>query len=379
MNLDRRRLLALTGAAGTAALFAKPVWAAPVPRGLVEAARTKHGAPAAGGMIVTRSGIPFLEVAGVRQLGSPEPVTKFDTWHIGSNTKAMTSALYALLVEKGRASWGMTLPSLFPDLAAAMHPAWKDIRIEQVMSHSAGIDDERLGMDQWIAENIGPHPIPTLPGARTQGITELFRNPPNAPVGKFLYSNAGYVVVGAAIERISKEPFELSIRKHLFDPLGMSSMGFGPVQGVNPWGHLTTKNGLLPVDPRGKDSDNPPAMDPAGTGHCSLQDYAKFLQLFLNQGGNFLKPATITKLTTAAVSEPRTYALGWLVLDKSEWLDRKLIAHQGSNNMWWTVVLASLDLGIAAVGVSNSAEPTGSAAARDVAGQLLKAAAGSRN
>jgi CubicO group peptidase (beta-lactamase class C family) len=38
---------------------------------------------------------------GHRRRGSPEPVAPGDLWHIGSNTKAMTAALYARLVEQG--------------------------------------------------------------------------------------------------------------------------------------------------------------------------------------------------------------------------------------------------------------------------------------
>src|SRR6476660_2741231 len=101
MAIDRRRLFALSGAATAVALLPTRLLAAPLPKGIVETARTNHGAPAAAGMIVTRTDIPFIEAAGLRRVGSTDAVTMSDQWHIVSLTKAMTAALYGGLVEKG--------------------------------------------------------------------------------------------------------------------------------------------------------------------------------------------------------------------------------------------------------------------------------------
>ena len=59
-------------------------------------------------------------------------------------------------------------------------------------------------------------------------------------IGTFNYSNLGYTILGHAIEKIRGHAWEVEIRKRLFEPLGMKSVGFGPPSKQDaeaPWGH----------------------------------------------------------------------------------------------------------------------------------------------
>ena len=78
------------------------------------------------------------------------------------------------------------------------------------------------------------------------------------------------------------------MRRSLWKPLGMTQCGFGPVpQGQdgepkNPWPHAAAGPNRTDPVPVPWDTDNPSALGPAGTVHCTIASYARFLQLHLD-------------------------------------------------------------------------------------------------
>src|SRR5262249_34449614 len=93
------------------------------------------------GMVAARlegNEIVAIGAAGVRKFGGEATITIDDQFHIGSDTKAMTATLLAMLVEEGKLVWGSTLAQIYPDLAENMHPDWKDVTLEQLLTHRAG-------------------------------------------------------------------------------------------------------------------------------------------------------------------------------------------------------------------------------------------------
>ena len=90
-----------------------------------------------------------------------------------------------------------------------------------------------------------------------------------------IYSNQGYAIVGAMLEKLTGTPWETLITERLFKPLHMDSAGFGPpgtIGGMDqPWGHIRKLAITVPLQ-----ADNPPAIAPAGRVHCSLDDLARF-------------------------------------------------------------------------------------------------------
>jgi CubicO group peptidase (beta-lactamase class C family) len=127
-----------------------------------------------------------------------------------------------------------------------------------------------------------------------------------------------------------------------------------------------------PVEPTAQASDNPPAIGPAGTVHCSVGDWAKFVTLHL-QGergkAKLLKAETFKRLRTPP--EGSSYAMGWLVgpspLGKGVALN-----HAGSNRMWYAVTWVLPESDLAVLVMCNQGEP-GAAAEKacDEASALL--------
>ncbi|MBX7248975.1 MAG: beta-lactamase family protein [Caulobacteraceae bacterium] len=365
--MDRRQLLyglAAGLATPTAARAADPAPPADLVAGVLRETR----APALAGLVVSKDRRLFLDAKGLRRIGGPDPVTPDDRWHLGSNTKAMTAAVYGRLVEKGRARWGATLPELFPDLT--LDPAWRQTTIEAILGHRAGLFDEGLTGPEWGAMLATPKPVRT---ERTELIAKALSTAPKGPAGAFHYANADYILAGAAIERIADKPWEDVIRAELWEPLGITSAGFGAPKGAQPWGHAPaffgSTSGPRPISPESPESDNPPALGPAGTGHMTLADYGKWLQLFLNDGAGVLRPETVTRLITPVPgSGEAQYALGWGVLAGAR---GRGLAHAGSNTLWYLNALVLPDRGLAFAVASNDASADGGAKACQLLGKKL--------
>ncbi|ATQ41304.1 serine hydrolase domain-containing protein [Caulobacter mirabilis] len=361
-----RRLLLAAGPAVAFGLAGCSREGAGAPSGSLQKILKDTGAPAVAGMVVTAEGVAYLEAAGRRHRGAEDAVTKNDLWHLGSNTKAMTAALYGKLVEDGLARWGATLAELFPDLK--LDPAWAKTTIDQVMSHTAGLGDSGYIGRPWLGEaRADQRP---LEAQRASLIAKALAAPPNGKPGVFEYANMNFVLAGAAIEMLTAEAWETAMRTRLFAPLEMTSAGFGAPLGAQPWGHVRLPlgfGGLIPMDPANK-PDNPAAMGPAGNVHTSLTDYAKFLRVFLTDGGGFLKPETVAHLL--APPSGGDYAQGWGVNTKDPWAQGPRYGHEGSNTMWHAVALVAPARKLALVTVSNAFLPEKRNAAYDLLKQL---------
>jgi CubicO group peptidase (beta-lactamase class C family) len=116
---------------------------------------------------------------------------------------------------------------------------------------------------------------------------------------------------------------------------------------------------MTPIDPASGRADNPPALGPAGTVHASLEDYAKFLRVFLTDGGGWLSPDSLRRLTTPVPGEGgQPYALGWIVLPDRSWSGgAPVLTHDGSNTMWLARAIVAPGRRAAAICVANAYEP----------------------
>jgi D-alanyl-D-alanine carboxypeptidase len=331
VNMTRRTMIGAT----LAALGFGATQGARAAETLTLRQRNKSAVPALGAMIVTPEGFDLFDVAGVRRAGETAAVTKEDLWHLGSNGKAMTAALYARLVEAGKAKWGATLGELFAGLKA--DPAWAPVTIEELFSHTAGVADGTLIGPVWlISSHTDKRP---MTAQRAEAAQTVLGQKPGGARGRFDYANANYILAGAAMERLMGKPWEDLMREYVFAPLGMASAGFGAPKGPNaPSGHQSSMFGFGGLTPVGKDDfgDNPPALGPAGTMHMNLEDYAKFLRVFLTgYAGGFLTADSVARLTKPAdAAADQSYALGWLTFKSRPWAKGPALAHEGSNTMW---------------------------------------------
>jgi CubicO group peptidase (beta-lactamase class C family) len=263
--------------------------------------------------------------AGVRKRGTAERITLEDRFQLGSCTKAMTATLAAMLVEEGKLNWTTTLGELFAGTVKPMHPAWEKVTLRQVLAHRAGLPFEPDGLNPVFSTfrelMRPPRALPgTLPQQRLEIARQALSRPPGIPPDtKFYYSNVGYVLAGAVLEQLTGRPWEELMRERLFQPLGISTGGFGPPGAADKTGQARGHSPVLgkPLDPPSPAAELPLFYGPAGLAHMTVTDWAKFIALHLRgDPANPLCQAALLRLDTFAEMHavaPTTTSRGWVL------------------------------------------------------------------
>ncbi|MCS5600251.1 MAG: beta-lactamase family protein [Rhodospirillales bacterium] len=293
---------------------------------------------------------------GVRKFGDPTLVTIEDSFHLGSCTKAMTATLAARIVERGDISWTTTVKE-----ALGLHnvdSALENITLLELMSHTAGMPASLR--NQWpnLYETLFYHTNwqkgPKGRAARRMVAQLLFFAPPAQAVGSYKYSNAGFMVAGAMLEAVTDTEWEDLMRTELFKPLGMKNCGFGPAARPDkvdqPWPHslindkpvLVTREWITrTMHIRAPESwGNPRSLGPAGSVSCTISDWAKFGQLHLGDGGDFISTESMSLLHEVRNTSSR-YALGWYSSKPSWAAGGTALTHNGSNLINFAIVRIS--------------------------------------
>jgi CubicO group peptidase (beta-lactamase class C family) len=307
-----------------------------------------HGLPALAAAVAVRGEIVAAGAVGARRAGTDIPVTLADKFHIGSDTKAMTALLAAMLAEEGRLAWNSTPASIFPELARDMDAGFAAVTLDRLLSHSAGVppDGPELGelLDQ-AAKQDG-----NLDQLRRFIVAQAGRKPlAFAPGTRFAYSNLGYMTAGAMIERAGGKTWEELIVERVFAPLGLATAGLGCQASLGrvdaPLGHLLAGGKPEPVL-AGINCDNPDFMGPAGVAHMSILDFARWAAWNAGEGARgpaLVKPETLRKLHAPVIGVPDgqnaapgtkkpedLYALGWGVVTV-DFIPHPVLQHGGSN------------------------------------------------
>lgn len=300
-----------------------------------EAERAPRGAPALGLAWQHRQDAPQVRVAGTLSVNRAEPVQPAARWHLGSLTKSMTATLAARAVEAGWIGWDATVADTLGPMADGMREDYAGVTLLHLLSHRAGLPPD-LERKPFASFTRG-----VLDDARAErlryALLALGMKPVAAPGSQRIYANNGYVVAGAMLEARMGAPWEALIRRWLFEPLGLSSAGFGPPEGpTEPEGHIMTPQGApWPVA-----IDNPVAMGPAGRVHMALGDLLTYLAAHRDRD-----PRLLTRASWDALHRPHfggDYALGWIVLpDGRLW-------HNGSNSLWYAEAMIGRN-GVAAL------------------------------
>lgn len=303
--------------------------------------------PAVGAGVVQADGEAAFHVWGKHRRGGDSPVQLNDQWHIGSCAKSITALLFARLVEAGVVAWHTPVVSVFTDLADELHPAWRETTFDAVFYCRAGMiaNPSKAALTRlWTDDR-------PLAVQRTDMVRLAMSEPPRQ-VGKFVYSNLGYMVIGAAIDRLTARTYEAALERLICNPLGITSLGYGPPPAVCGHGAKLMLPGLgllrgTTMPPDRVQSDNPGVFSAAGTLHMNLPDWAKILRVFITAGGGLIQPATVETL----LSGPARYTMlkGWA---RAELGDAD-IGMQGSNTMWAAAALLSTGRDRASLVVCN--------------------------
>ncbi len=333
--------------------------------------RQKHHVPSIAGAIVTSKGLEICGVVGVRKSGTEIPASLNDKWHLGSDTKAMTATLVGSLVEQGLLKWNTTVADVFPDLASGFDPEMKNVTILHLLSHRAGLP---ANLSSWFTMGFMAGAGDTPQMQRVQALKQaLSKKPEFSPGSNYQYSNLGYVIIGAIVEKVTGMSWEEAIQERVFKPLEMTTVGFGgtgtPGQIDQPWGH---REGGQPVVANGPSVDNPPVLGSAGRVHCTIQDWAKFVTDQLRGARGM--PALLKSSTYQGLHTPPLggdYALGWIVV-KRDWGGGAVLNHGGDNTMNYANVWIAPQRDFAVLVCINQGGDAASMASDEAAGALIQ-------
>ncbi|GAM98599.1 beta-lactamase [alpha proteobacterium U9-1i] len=218
MTQEITRRLAL---AGGAALLAAPSMAqAESDRALARRLRAHCEAMAragdlSGAVLLAKEGRPLYRAAfGQRNRGDALPNRPDTKFNIASIGKMFTSLAIARFVQHGQLRFEDSLLAVWPDYAN--RAIAERVTIAQLLTHTAGLGNHAQAL-----------PLTEANARRTQTETlaEFVNQPAAAPPGSFSYSNDGYFVLGALIEKLSGESYFEHCHRTIFAPLGMTTTG----------------------------------------------------------------------------------------------------------------------------------------------------------
>jgi CubicO group peptidase (beta-lactamase class C family) len=337
--------------------------------GLLESIRVKERLPALAAAVIVGGSIQAAAAVGTREINTSNWVSVDDKFLIASCAKAITATLGAVLVEKGGLDWNTTLKEAYPDLD--MRKEYEDVTLIQLLSHRAGLPE---WIDHLTSGNMTPQFMQTwwkdrLPPAkmRAEYLRETVKQKlADTPGHSIYYSNSGYLMAGAMMEKMSGKPFEQLMTEEIFEPLGLPTAGYGPPVKSSPRhqpvGHSGISRSVHPAD-------FPVYMAPAAAIHLSIRDWANFILLHLgnpNTVGVSLDPDTLDILHSPPDSAPwranaeergygvpsLNYALGWYTLN----IDNKegLLWHPGGNSGFIAQVVVDPTRENAVLAVTNA-------------------------
>jgi D-alanyl-D-alanine carboxypeptidase len=301
---------------------------------ILEDTRRETRAPALAGIVVDHQSVVDQAAVGVRRLGDEAPVTINHRFHTGSNCKAMTATLCAILIGQRVLRWDTTPLDVFPDLVGRVRPEYEAITLEMLLRHTAGIppytDDE--AQDFVVPDWYGVPAERQI--ARFSRWLLQTQEPVHEPGRQFSYSNAGYSIAAAMAEAATGQLWADMVQAYLFQPLGIDAVagaGWPALHDPNqPWGHLVKDGKIIPHSPHGE-YQLEPFLAPAGDVCMSLPAYGRFLQVNLRglQGRDTLIPGDL--LWPLHNNGQPGYGMGWGVTTLRSMEDLGLFStHAGS-------------------------------------------------
>jgi CubicO group peptidase (beta-lactamase class C family) len=229
----------------------------------------------------------------------------FTIYDLASLTKVVaTTAVCMRLHEQGQFHLDQNLLGVLPEFAGS-DPRRKKVTFRMLLAHSSGLPAyvklfETSKNHAEVLAGAFQVALEADPGARAE------------------YSDIGFILLGAALERIAGETLRVFSRREIFKPLDNASTGFNlPRYPYRSWSPPTENDtNLRHRIVQGEVHDENAWVMGGVAGHAGCfapaYDVAAFAQCMLNGGTPLFKPHTVELFTQQQASPPGTSrALGW--------------------------------------------------------------------
>jgi CubicO group peptidase (beta-lactamase class C family) len=251
-----------------------------------------------GVLLIAKDGMTVAsKVAGIANKATGALIDLNTKFNLGSMNKMVTSVAIAQLAQAGKLSFTDTVGKHLPDYSN--EEVAEKVTIHHLLTHTSGMGmywNEKFMAQRDKLLTVAAH----LP---------LFAADPLLfpPGEKFQYSNSGYMLLGAIIEKVSGQDYYGYVQEHVYKPAGMTSTGF-----YEPGKDIPNLAiGYSRMSPDGKVSeevrDNTNTREvrggPAGGGYSTAPDLVKFQLALLSY--KLLDKAHAEVITTGKVDGPR--------------------------------------------------------------------------
>ncbi|WP_255516297.1 serine hydrolase domain-containing protein [Luteimonas suaedae] len=332
----------------------------------VDAAVARFELPGLAVGMVEGGKVTYVRTVGELRVGGGEPVTPATLFKIASNSKAMTTALLARLVDQGKLAWDDPVIKHLPDFR--MHDPWvtREIQVRDLLIHNSGLGAGAGDLMLWPEPNLFTREDVIAGMAHLKPIYS-FRS-------RYAYDNTLYIVAGeVAAAAAGAESYEALLRSELFEPLGLERCRVGEWRrdevGNIAQPHLRIDGRNVPVR---EDGDTVAAVPMAAAGgiRCSLDDMLRWITMWLQpersgliDGAPWLSEEQREALWTAHTPMPlgrrlrewdgahfHAYGYGWRLNDAD---GRLKVSHTGTLSGMYSAVTLLPELGVGFVVLMN--------------------------
>lgn len=263
---------------------------------------------------------------GVRALDDKKSIDATNKWHLGSCGKSMTACMLFDLAAENLIDVHDSIGSILSrsTLPKKLH----NVTLLQLLGHVSRLRNELTPAIAGILSNTA------LDGKESRRrFTDVVLSDESlwSDEKNFAYSNWGYVIIGHIIDTICGD-YENALQEKIFRPLGMNSAGFGAplaTHGKNqPKGHCYHESTMYIIDPCGV-SDNHRCLSPAGRMHCTIADWARYIQMIITK---WHKDGGTDNLFFQS-PESSNYIYAGFIFEQEHKAPR--LIHYGSNTFWF--------------------------------------------
>lgn len=238
-----------------------------------------------GVVLVARHGEVLLQKAwGLANREAKTPATLDTRFRLGSMNKMFTSVATLQLVEAGKLSLDDTIGKILPDYPNK--DVASKVTVRHLLTHTGGTGDifgPDFEKNRLTLRELGDYL--KLYGSR--GLD-------HEPGAEFRYSNYGFVLLGALIEKVTGMSYYDYVRSHIFQPAGMTSTDSLTEADAVPnrsVGYMKGPGGWVP------NTDTLPWRGTsAGGGYSTAGDLLRFAQAL--ESGKLISKASLTAATT---------------------------------------------------------------------------------
>lgn len=312
-----------------------------------EIIREKYKIPEIAFAAVSSGSILEMQVLGKKRIDKDSFAQSTDKFHIGSNTKAITSFIAALLVKEKKINWDTKFFDLFPELKSQSKKDYHEITLQNLLTFRANLPTYTYTFAKPKKEDFSGD----YAEQRLQFAKYFLKRKPSKPVDGLTPSNVGYVLAGLMLEKASGKTY-----KKLVEELGAKlkiEFGFD-----NPnlsderqtWGH---DENLNPIAPQENYKIN--WLLAAGNINVSLPDYVKFIQFQLCglRGETNLLSSEIFEFLHYGLPK---FSVGWFnKIDENT--DHHVSFNEGNAGAFMTKVCIIKEIDRAYIVFTNSATP----------------------